>query len=116
EGAERVLIPVDLSGQPLSAPLSLGLQAPPARVRHDGAAEPIADCPQATLVRHGDRLFSSHVSIADQRVLLTEVRCGARADAGGLSPVPLPPPPDAGPADRGDGIADLADGDGGPDG
>jgi hypothetical protein len=78
-GAEvhRLLVPLDLAGQPLGPPLDLGVQAPATSLPQGEARGPAAvRCPTATLVWHGPRLLSS--SAEEGQVVVDEVRCTER--------------------------------------
>jgi hypothetical protein len=115
-GVERWLVPVDLRGQVLGRPLSLGLQLERSSGLFQASRLP-ADCPPATLVWHRGRLLSS--SLKDGEVQLHEVSCDAQVAAptdGGVV-ADLAAGPDGAGQDSGDaapvdaGIDQTGDGD-----
>jgi hypothetical protein len=73
----RLLVPLDLSGQPLGRPLDLGVQAAMAPQLEGGETTPApVRCPNGTLVWHGPRLLSS--STQGGQVQVDEVSCTER--------------------------------------
>jgi hypothetical protein len=120
DGLRRSLVPLDARGQMLGTALDLGLQVAASRLRRAGDGSVLADCPQATLVRHGSQLISSRLD--GGQVTVEPVACGVLTGNGPLQPAPLPGVPsiDAGadaaapdlvlPADREPGMDVAADG------